>query len=48
MKIFNIPFETAPRWKFIIARIFGKTIHKDDGWLFKKWRGVIWVFGREV
>ena len=36
---------TAPRWKFWIVYIFGKTIHKDSGYVFKKWGNCIWVFG---
>jgi hypothetical protein len=47
MTLFNMPIKTIPQWKFWLARLFGKTIHKEGGWTFKKWRGAIWVFGEQ-
>ena len=42
MKIFDMPIETVPRWKFWAARVFGRKF-KVDGFLFSKFRGQIWV-----
>jgi len=42
-KLFNIPIKTEPRWKFWLVKIFGKTIHKEAGYVFKIWRGEDWV-----
>ncbi|KKN06260.1 hypothetical protein LCGC14_1079210 [marine sediment metagenome] len=46
MRLFDMPIATAPRWKFWLVRIFGKTIHEEAGFTFKCWRGKIWVFGK--
>ena len=43
MNFLGVPIKTAPRWKFWIAKLFGKTIHRHNGMLFKSWRGGIWV-----
>jgi len=41
----DIPIETAPKWQSWVARVLGKTIHKESGYVFKVWRKNIWVFG---
>ncbi|KKM77613.1 hypothetical protein LCGC14_1368290 [marine sediment metagenome] len=47
-KVFGMPIKPAPRWKFWLARMFGKTIHKEAGFVFKEWRGAIWACGKGV
>ena len=45
-KIFNeLMIKSEPEWKFWCAHIFGKTLYREAGLTFKKWRGCMWIFG---
>ena len=49
MKIYQgMPIKTAPKWQSRLVRIFGKTVHREPGFLFKKWRGCVWVYDIKV
>jgi len=45
--VYCLPYvETAPKWKFWLARLFGKELVSNENWLIKKWRNKLWVMKR--